>query len=142
MMLGNYFAGYVLSQAGGNIMHGLEHPMSGHYPDIAHGAGLSAVLVGWAEMMWERDSAKLAYVARGFGIQDPNDVSAASQAAEALRGLLETVGLNVRLRELGIAEDMLPTMADDSLRYMGGTVAKTPGGASREDLLALLKASY
>lgn len=142
MMLADCFAGYVLSQTGGNIMHAVEHPMSGHHPDIAHGAGLASVLVGWARMMWERDTAKFAFIARALGVTEEDDASAASLAPEALQSLLDTVGLSIGLRDLGIAEEMLPTLVDDALRYMGGAVAKTLGGASRADLLDLLRASY
>ncbi|HCU33908.1 MAG TPA: hypothetical protein DGT21_00260 [Armatimonadetes bacterium] len=142
MMLGDCFAGYVLSQTGGNIMHAVEHPMSGHHPDIAHGAGLASVLVGWARMMWERDTGKFAFIARALGVTDCDDAAAASRAPDALQSLLESVGLSIRLRELGIAEEMLPTLVDDALRYMGGAVAKTLGGATRADLLDLLRASY
>lgn len=142
MMLADCFAGYVLSQTGGNIMHALEHPMSGHYPNIAHGAGLASVLVGWARMMWERDTAKFAFIARALGVTEGDDASAAALAPAALQALLDTVGLSIGLRDLGIPEEMLTTLVDDALRYMGGAVAKTLGGASRADLVDLLRASY
>ena len=142
MMLADCFAGYVLSQTGGNIMHALEHPMSGHHPDIAHGAGLASLIVGWARMMWERDTAKFAFIARALGVTEHDDTAAASLAPEALQSLLDTVGLSIGLRDLGIAEDMLTTLVDDALRYMGGAVGKTLGGASRADLHDLLRASY
>jgi len=142
MMLANTFAGYVLAQAGGNVMHALEHPMSGHHSDLAHGAGLAAVVVAWAELMWRRMTQKFAAVARTFGVSEPIDEEAAPQAAGALKLFLGKVGMDVRLRELGIERNMLDTLADDAMRYMNHAVAKTPGGASREDLMQILQASY
>jgi alcohol dehydrogenase len=142
MMLANTFAGYTLAQAGGNVMHALEHPMGGHYPDIAHGAGLAAVVVAWAEQMWDRAPQRFATVARIFGIQDPDDNSAAAKLSGVLKEFLGTVAMDLTLSDLGIAEDMLGTLADDALRYMIGGVRKTPGETTREDLMGLLQASY
>ena len=142
MMLANTFAGYTLSQAGGNVMHALEHPMGGHYPDIAHGAGLAAIIVAWGEQMWERAPERFATVARIFGVEDPDDRSAAAQVGGVLKEFLTAVGMEVTLSDLGIEQEMLGTLADDALRYMLGGVRKTPGETTREDLMGLLRASY
>lgn len=142
MMLGNTFAGCTLSQTGGNVMHSLEHPMGGRYPDIAHGAGLAAVLVAWGEQMWDRAPERFATVARIFGVEDPDDRSAAAKLGGVLREFLAEVGMEVTLADLGVEEEMLGTLADDALRYMTGGLRKTPGETTREDLMGLLRASY
>ena len=61
---------------------------------------------------------------------------------EYLQRLLDGVDLNVKLSDLGVAEEMLQRLADDASRYMGRALGKTPGGAGREALIELLRASY
>jgi len=142
MMLANCLAGYVLSQNGTNLMHALEHPMSGRYPDLPHGEGLCAVLSAWAELMAERQPDRLAAVARRIGVQEADDVRAAAHTAEALSQLLAQVGMDLCLNQLGVEPHMLDTLADDALRYMHHALAKTPGQVTREHLTDILQASY
>lgn len=142
MMLANCFAGYTLSQAGANLMHALEHPMSGRYPDLPHGEGLAAVLMGWAALMAQREQQRMAAVARALGVQEADDLLAATHAAEALHQFLQQVGMDVRLSQLGIEQQMLDTLADDALRYMHHALAKTPGEVTRENLVQILHGSY
>ena len=142
MMLANCLAGYVLSQNGTNLMHALEHPMSGRYPDLSHGEGLCAVLVGWSQLMAEREPGRLAAVARTLGVRNVDDASAAKRLSEAISELLGQVGMSIRLRELGVERHMLDTLADDALRYMRHALAKTPGEVTREQLMKILHASY
>ncbi len=142
MMLANVFAGYVLSQTGTNIMHGVGHPISGRCPEVPHGAALATVLVAWAEMIWERAPEQFATIARIFGVDESDDKVAASQTAAALKAFLNRVNMDVTLRDLGVPEDMLDVIADDGQRYMHHAIAKTPGEVTREHLMQLLQASY
>ncbi len=144
MMLANALAGYSLACCGATIMHGLEHPLSAYYPHIAHGVGLAAVLRVWAQKLWPQMPARFARVTEllGYNIGAMSVEQAAQQAEQALAALLQAVGLNQRLRDLGVERDLLPKMAQDTCRYMSVTVNKTPGQPSYEDVLALLEAAY
>jgi len=142
MMLANVFAGYVLSQNGTNMMHGVGHPISGRYPEIPHGAALATVLVTWAAMSWQRAPEKFARIARIFGVDDPDDQEAACRTGAALRAFLGSVNMDVRLRDLGVEEEMLEVIVDDAQRYMHHASAKTPGEVTRKDLMHLVQASY
>lgn len=144
LALANVFAGYVLSNSGVTVMHAAEHPISAHYPQVAHGCGLAALMVQYAERLWEREPAKFARLAELLGA----DVSglpverAAQQAAGAIRRLLDGVGLDIRLCDLGVDREMLTRIADDTLEYMSVAVAKTPGGLTRGELLELLEGCF
>lgn len=143
MALANVFAGYTLSNCGATVLHGLEHPISAHYPDVAHGAGLAVLMVAWAERYWEYDPYKFGRITQLLGdapMVPPESV--AEGAADAIRRLLSDIDLDIGLADLGIEHDMLATIADDTLRYMPGAVEKTPVDLSREDLIDLLEASY
>lgn len=137
MSLGNVFAGITLSNCGATLVHGLEHSVSGHYPEVAHGAGLAALLVAYAAACHEAWPEKFARVSELLG--GPPEAAA---AASALEGFLDRVGLNLKLRQLGVAEDKLEQLADDALQFMGGAVDKTPGAPDRDLLMRVLCESY
>ncbi len=144
MSLANVFAGYELSNCGATIMHALEHPISAHYPEVAHGAGLAPLLVPYAETFSRYDPVKFARVAQLLGaeVAGASVEDAARMAAPAIQGLLRSIELDTGLSELGVEREMLPALADDALRYMTHGIAKMPCEVSRDDLIALLEASY
>lgn len=144
LSLANVFAGYVLSNAGVTVLHALEHPISAHYPKIAHGAGLAVLMVGYAERLWDRNPVKFARVAELLGakVAGASVKEVARMAAGAIKDQLASVGLDIGLSALGVERDKLATIADDTLVYMSGALGKTPGGLDRDDLIDLLEASF
>ena len=144
MSFANLCAGYVLSNCGASVIHALEHPISAHYPEVAHGAGLATMMAKWAELYWEHDPYKFGRIAHllGRGIPGASVEQSAEFAADAISGLLSRIGLEVSLEDLGVQRSEIERMVDDALRYMGGAVAKTPGDLTRDDLIKLMEASY
>lgn len=144
LALANVFAGYVLSNTGVTVMHAAEHPISAHYPQVAHGCGLAALMVEYAQRLWDRAPEKFARLAEllGADVAGLPVEQAAQQAAGAIRSLLAEVGLDIRLRDLGVDREMLARITDDTLEYMAVAVAKTPGGLSRDELLELLQGCF
>ncbi len=135
MSLANVHAGVTLSNCGCTVLHGLEHPISGHYPQVAHGAGLAALFRAYCRIGWEADAAKFARLSELLG--GPSDPQAAETQVDRL---LKRVNLDVRLSDLGVEEAAIPAIVDDSLRYMGRALMKTPCGASRELLVEVMEA--
>jgi len=143
LMLANTFAGYGLACCGATIMHGMEHPVSGYYPEVAHGAGLAAMLRPWARKLWPQMPSHFARVTQLLTGECPSDTDdAASRAESAIGALLQQVGLDLRLRDLGVDPANLPAMAQDTCRYMAGAVSNTPGDLTCEDVLELLESAY
>ena len=144
MMLANTFAGYGLACCGASVMHGIEHPISAYYPEVAHGAGLAAMIRPWARTFWPHMPERFVRVAELLG-RDVTGLSAeqaAPQAEAALAELLQAVGLDLRLRDLGVDRAKLPQMAADTCRYMAGAVGNTPGTPSCDEIVALLELAY
>lgn len=141
MMLANTFAGYGLASCGATVMHGLEHPVSAHYPNVAHGAGLAAMLRPWAKRMAKSAPAKLAAVTRLLAdrVEDCGTEEAAEKAEEAIGTLLQKVSLDIHLSDLGVEPEKLAEMAEDACRYMAGALASTPGDTSCETLVEMLE---
>jgi alcohol dehydrogenase len=144
MSLANVYAGYVLSNCGASVMHALEHPMSAHHPEIAHGAGLAVLFESYAHHYWDRDPLKFGKIAYllGRGVAGAPPEQSAQYAADALLRLLSSIGLNIGLKDLGIEHDEIPTLVDDALHYMGGAVRKTPAELTRDDLICLMEDSF
>lgn len=144
MMQANIYAGYVLAHCGGSVMHALEHPVSGHYPHIAHGAGLAALLLPWARLVAAKSPELVAPIAHALSpaARSLSTVEAAREAEVQIGQLLQAVNLRLRLRDLGVVGDDLEMLAGEAWRYMGKAVAKTPGELSCEELLELLEAAY
>ncbi|MFP4249837.1 MAG: iron-containing alcohol dehydrogenase [Armatimonadota bacterium] len=144
MSLANVYAGYVLSNCGASVMHALEHPMSAHHPEIAHGAGLAVLFESYARHYWDRDPLKFGKIAHllGRGVAGAPPEQSAQYAADALLRLLSSIGLNIGLKDLGIEHDEIPTLVDDALHYMGGAVRKTPAELTRDDLILLMEDSF
>lgn len=143
MMLANMFAGYSLAACGTTVMHGLEHPMSAHIPEIAHGAGLAALMPTWADMLWEEMPDRFAEIAKRLGMRVGDDTrDAARKVSEELKQFLGRINMDIPLRKLEISEDMLGQLADDAMRYMRHGIAKTPGDFGYDDLMTMLRRSW
>ncbi len=144
MMLANTFAGYGLATCGASVMHAVEHPVSAYYPEVAHGGGLAAMIRPWARMFWPEMPDRFARIAEllGWDVKGLSAEEAAKQAEPALGGLLQAVGLDLRLRDLGVDEELLPQMAEDACRYMGGAVSNTPGNPDVATVTTLLEMAY
>ena len=103
----------------------MEHPVSAHL-NVAHAEGLCALSGPYLKYLAEVVPGKMARVAEWLG-----EERAAERAVVAVEELKEELGLNLRLRDLGVSEDMLETLVDDTLRVMGHNVANTPGEPDR-----------
>lgn len=144
MALANVFAGYVLSNCGATVVHALEHPISALYPEVAHGAGLAALMVAYLERYWDRDPYRFGCLAQMLGRAVPGAPieQSAEFAPDAVRALLGRVGLDIDLQDLAVEHDKLETIVDDAMRYMAGALGKTFVELSRDDLIELVEASF
>ncbi len=98
-------------------VHQLEHELSGMYPSIAHGAGLSALFCSWARYVCEADPMRFAQLAVRVLNQEmdfENPLKTALAGLDRLEGFFRGLGMPVRLKELnaGIGEEDLKKLAD------------------------------
>lgn len=88
-------------------LHGLEHALSAIY-DMAHGDGLAALLIEWM---------KFTLPARRERIEKlGQNVFGASDGIKATQDWLHKVGMDHRLRALGVKEADFEALADNALR--------------------------
>ncbi len=113
-------------------------------PASAPARATPAVTRAWGRTFWQHLPERFARVAALLG-QDVSGMSverAAQQLEPALARLLQAVGLDVRLRDLGVDRAKLPQMAADACRYMAGALRGAPGVPDCAAVTALLEASY
>ncbi|HEY3398116.1 MAG TPA: iron-containing alcohol dehydrogenase [Armatimonadota bacterium] len=128
------FAGYPLSNCGGTIIHAIEHPLSAHYPELPHGEGLAALLPSYARVFAPVAGERFVRLAALLG--------GSGDLAEALGHLLDQVGLHLTLADVGVREDSLAEVEEDTLRYNRGTLARMPLTVGAAEVRAMLEQSY
>ena len=141
MMLANCLAGYGLARCGATVMHALEHPVSGHYPRVAHGGGLAALLRPWARNTWPHMPARFARIA---ALLEPDMArlapeEAAQNAEHAIARLLDKVNLNIGLNQFGVVQSDIEMLVDDAMRYMMRALMKMPKELTRDDLIVIME---
>ncbi|MCS6998654.1 MAG: iron-containing alcohol dehydrogenase [Aquificaceae bacterium] len=119
------------------LIHGMEHPVSAHYPQIAHGEGLSALCVAITEFNYRGNPEKYALFAELMGYPpEPH------MAVKALDDFLRRVGMRVSLKELGVEREKLERMAEDVYMLARGLFAVNPVEPTMEDLYRLYERAY
>jgi alcohol dehydrogenase class IV len=88
-------------------LHGLEHPLSALY-DMAHGDGLAALLIEWIRYTLPARQERVKKL--GQNVFGESDGIAATQS------WLAKIGMDGRLRSIGVKEADFETLADNALR--------------------------
>ena len=84
-------------------VHQLEHALSGVYPQVAHGAGLSILFPAWAEFFLDLHTHKLARLGRElFDVKIENDKLAAKEAIKCFRNYFDSIGMPTYLEDCQI----------------------------------------
>ncbi|WP_367569378.1 iron-containing alcohol dehydrogenase [Lacrimispora sp.] len=98
-------------------VHQLEHELSGMYPSVAHGAGLSALFCSWARYVCKEDPMRFAQLAvrvlkEEMNFEDP--LRTALKGIDSLEKYFKSLEMPVTLRELeaGIKKDDFEAMAE------------------------------
>lgn len=96
-------------------VHQMEHELSGMYPEIAHGAGLSALFCSWARYVCPYAVGRFAqYAVRVWNcemnFEDP--MKTAQAGINATEQFFQSIGMPVSLKELGIGDEKLGEMAE------------------------------
>jgi alcohol dehydrogenase len=125
--------------------HSLEHAVSALYPDVPHGAGLSALSAAYFSYIAERNPARFPDLARAMG----EDVDS---LPEKDRPFAFITGLKKLLKKAGIADDTLPAMkvkkqdiqplTENAFYTMGGLFEVTPIPMKKEDVSAIFERAF
>lgn len=96
-------------------VHQMEHELSGMYPSIAHGAGLSALWPSWARYVCSLDVSRFAqYAVRVWNIEMDydNPMKTALAGIQATEDFYKSLEMPVHLKELGVEPERIDEMAE------------------------------
>jgi 4-hydroxybutyrate dehydrogenase len=122
--------GAIAFQKGLGAVHSLAHPLSSDC-GMHHGTSNAVLLPVVLDFNRTAAAARMDDLAALFGGGDP---------AERVRELNARIGIAPRLRDWGIAENILPKLADKAIE--DGCHQLNPRPCTRQDLLALYRAAY
>jgi alcohol dehydrogenase class IV len=142
VMFAAHLAGMGENLAGFGAIHSLAEVTGAMYPEIPHGEAIAIYTP--AVMEFNRTVVPERYrdVAAALG-EDIGDLSldeASRRAVEAVKDLMDELDLPSRLRDVGVAEEDLQTIAEKSMAT--SEIGDNPREADAEDLLEIARISY
>lgn len=138
-------AGFVESLSALTSHHSLEHAISGHHPDVAHGAGLIATSVAYFSYLAENNVIRLIDIARKMGEKVDGLPEAKKPFAfvTALKKLIKKSGLETTtLKALGVKREEADTVAQSALDTGGWYNRCTPVQSSKEDIVNIINSCF
>lgn len=107
-------------------VHQLEHELSGMYPRIAHGAGLSALWASWARFVcpaWPERFAQYAVRVWNVEMNFENPLETALAGIKATEDFFKSLGMPVSLEELEAEPERFEEMAVKCTNFGKRTLA-------------------
>ena len=138
MLLASHIAGVGFSHTGLGLVHGIGHALGGQF-NIPHGVALCLVFeqVMRFNLRWRPARvARLAF-ALGVGETSASDAVNAESAITRIAELVETVGLAANLRDFGITEEHLSSLAQDAID--DSVTANNPELPTHAQVLSILE---
>ncbi len=119
--------------------HGIEHELSAYY-DITHGVGLAIVTPRWMRYVLSKNTVDrfAHYGTAVWGIEPSQDkYETANQAIDATENFLKSLGIPMRLTELGIDDKNFEAMAEHAVP--SGALAYGYVPLDKNDVVNILK---
>lgn len=111
MMMASLMAGLAFSNASLGLVHAMAHSLGG-YLDLTHGECNAILLEKVVRFNYTAIRRKYAELADAMGIENaPRHGDVASGLVERISALRKRVGINERLRDLGVGRGDLPALA-------------------------------
>ncbi len=136
-----YIAGMGFSNVGLGIVHSMAHSL-GAYFDTPHGEANALLLPHVLKFNGKSCPELFRNMGNAFGLDMANttDEEAVDKVVEAVKELSKKLNIPQTLREIGVPEEMLPTLANQAIND-----ACTPGNprdVTVEDIIEIYKEAY
>ena len=112
-----------LTSAGRAFMmqvHQMEHELSGMYPQIAHGAGLSALWPSWARYVctaWPERFAQYAVRVWNLEMNFENPMETALAGIKVTEDYFKSLDMPTNIRDLGVEPEKIDEMAEKCTNF-------------------------
>jgi len=141
MAVASYMAGMAFSNAGLGLCHAIAHQIGAKYK-LPHGMSTAVVLPEVMHFNMLVRTEHLCDIALALNQKtenlDPKD--AAYKGIEAVRELIEDIGLPTRLRDIGAQKEDFEEMAKRALK--DPTITTNPRTVALEDILQIFERAY
>jgi lactaldehyde reductase len=141
MAYAQYIAGMGFSNAGLGIVHSMAHSL-GAYFDTPHGIANALLLPHVLRFNGKVCPRLFVNMGRFFGLDMSNlsDEEAVEKVVAAVTELSKKLGIPQTLREIGIPEDQIPTLANQAINDL--CTPGNPREVTVEDIIAIYKEAY
>jgi alcohol dehydrogenase class IV len=142
VMFAAHLAGMGENLAGFGAIHSLAEVTGAMYPEIPHGEAIAVYTPAVMEFNRREIPGLYRDVAAALGedVEGLSDGTASRRAVEAVEALMDELDLPARLRDVGVAEEDLPTIAEKSMET--SEIGDNPREADAGDLLAIARDSF
>lgn len=138
LTIASALGGLAKEQSGLGILHAVAMPV-GYIYDLHHGYLCAALMPATLDFNRSAVMEKTAWVARTFGVDNPDDEAAAALAGDTIRTLNDRIGMGMRLGEAGVTPADHGRIVDDAMKsYL---LKNNPIPGTPEGCLAVLEAS-
>ena len=143
MLTGSFLAGLALAEVNVGAVHALAQALGGRYP-VSHGVANALLLPHVMAFNREACQDKYARVAGWMGeeVEGLDAKQGSLRVIEATRRLLKDLDLPTSLREVGIASEALPEIAEACLQTQGRNLTNNARSVSRGEAEEILIAAY
>ncbi len=136
-----YIAGMGFSNVGLGIVHSMAHSL-GAYFDTPHGVANALLLPHVLKFNGKVCPELYRNMGNAFGLnmEETSDEEAIDKVVNAVKDLSRKLNIPQTLEEIGIPEEMLPTLADQALKDV--CTPGNPREVTKEDILKIYKEAY
>jgi len=144
MALADTYAGFVITTSRVVLPHAMSHPISAYYPNISHGAALAALTPHIMQFNIEHgDNTTLQKYCLASGAMGRRTFGTnkyeAMKSVEAVKELLEKIGMNKGLQELGIDPANINNMVKSTIETGQGPITSNPVEVIENDIARIYK---
>ncbi len=137
MSLAAMFGGMALNVGRASLPHAMEHSLSAYNAQLAHGLGLSMVMVPFLKRAYMCSLEKFADIAYllGEAVSNMELEEAAKQVVSSIERIKDSVDLNYKLSDFGFDKDSIMDLVDNTFWTMEHGIKNSPCNFTKEDIL-------
>jgi alcohol dehydrogenase len=143
--LANTLSGLVESTSSCISEHSMEHAISAHHPDIAHGAGLIMLSESYYTFFADKVPDRFIAMAKAMGVDVESlpEEERPMSFVKALVKLQEDCGVHeLKMSSYNIKKEDIPMLAENARQTMGGLFTLDPYTLSLEETIEIIEKAY